>query len=64
MARLAQHQRALEHYFLSPSMPEAVIPLNRLAQVMPMVGAFDRATPPAQTGFTHFVGQGVLHILG
>jgi hydrogenase/urease accessory protein HupE len=70
------HRRALEHYFLSPGAPEAVIPVNRLAQVMPVVadgsrqfrtatpppGAF--APPPRPSSFLHFAGQGVLHILG
>jgi hypothetical protein len=72
------HQRALEHYFLSPGMPEAVIPLARLAQVMPMAADGSRqvrmATPPPgafipvqqqpSSGFAHFVKEGVLHILG
>lgn len=71
------HVRALEHYFLSPSVSEAVIPVNRLAQVMPVAmdgsrqfrtatpppGAF-APLPPRPSGFVHFIGQGVLHILG
>jgi hypothetical protein len=44
------HQRALERYFLSRSVPEAVIPLPRLAQVLPMADdgsrQFHMATPP------------------
>ena len=71
------HLRALEHYVLSPAIKEAVIPLKRLAQVMPMVAdgsrQFRMATPPPgafdpkpapRPGFLHFIGQGVLHILG
>jgi len=69
------HLRALEHYFLSPAMKEAQIPVHRLAQVLPMVAdgsrQFRMATPPPgafppprQNGFLHFVGQGVMHILG
>jgi hypothetical protein len=73
------HLRALEHYFFSPGASEAVIPVHRLAQVLPMVqdgsrqfrmatpppGAFSAAPQPARpSGFVHFVGQGVMHILG
>jgi hydrogenase/urease accessory protein HupE len=67
------HQRALEHYFFSPGMKEAVIRVNELAQVLPAAAAgrqFHMATPPPgafaprpATGFAHFIGQGVLHIL-
>jgi hypothetical protein len=68
-----RHQRALEHYFFSPGMKEAVIRVQELAQVMPAAAGgrqFHMATPPpgafapkTATGFGHFVGQGVMHIL-
>ena len=68
-----RHQRALEHYFFSPGMKEAVIRVKELAQVMPAAASgrqFHMATPPPgafapkpSTGFQHFVGQGVMHIL-
>jgi hypothetical protein len=67
------HIRALEHYFFTPGMKEAVIPTRQLAQVLPSVTGgrqFHMATPPPgafdpkpATGFLTFVGQGVLHIL-
>jgi hydrogenase/urease accessory protein HupE len=66
------HQRALEHYFFSPGMKEAVIRVKTLAQVMPAATGgrqFHMATPPPgafarpATGFGAFVKQGVLHIL-
>jgi hypothetical protein len=69
------HIRALEHYFFTPGTREAVIPLKKLAQVLPSVvggrqfrtatpppGAFDPKPAPA-TGFLTFISQGVLHIL-
>src|SRR4029078_12530931 len=43
------HQRALEHYFFSPGMKEAVIRTKTLAQVMPAAAGgrqFHMATPP------------------
>jgi hydrogenase/urease accessory protein HupE len=69
------HIRALEHYFFTPGMREAVIPTRRLAQVMPSVmtgGGFHMAPPPpgafdpkpaTGNGFVTFIGQGVMHIL-
>jgi hydrogenase/urease accessory protein HupE len=67
------HQRALEHYFFSPGMKEAVIRCKTLAQVMPAATGgrqFHMATPPPgafaprpATGFGAFVKQGVMHIL-
>jgi hydrogenase/urease accessory protein HupE len=68
------HRRALEHYFLTAGMKEALIDVPRLAQVLPAESSgsrqFHMATPPPgafaprpRGGFATFVGQGVQHIL-